>query len=484
MEFPVPIPDMLPLTRALAGPAPRWIAVGLALLNLVAIGRAIVRGHGVSSTLAWILAVLAFPGVGAVAYLLLANPGIGRTVRRRASAASETGASPLPVAGLDETERRIVQLAGELSGLGGSAGNRVDLLVEDEGAFERIEEALAGARRSIWAENYIVRNDATGHRFLELLAGRAAAGVDVRLLYDAVGSLGLDGARLRAIRDAGGQAEPFLPVNPLRRRWAVHLRNHRKLTIVDGTAAFTGGMNVGDEHAGRSRRRGVRRFRDTHLRVEGPSVRDFASVFADDWKFATGESLALPEGSGDGAGSSVVCPLPSGPDQRFNASAHAFFAGVASARRSCYVTTPYFIPDEPMLRALVTAASSGVDVRVMVPLRNDAPLVGAAARSYYPELIGGGVRVFEYGPAMLHAKSMVVDGRWGIVGSANVDIRSFRLNFEIGALVLDPVFAGKLTRRFLSDLGRSVEVTPAALRATSLARRLLQGVARLLSPLL
>lgn len=463
---------------------PWWLTTAIAILDLFAIARALVRGHGVTSTVAWICGVIAFPGVGALAYLLLANPSIRRTVRRRAAASTSTASAAGAPSPVPADDRRLSTLAAELTGFAPTAGNRVSLLVEEVGAFEEIEAALAQARETIWAEYYIVKNDETGHRFLELLAERARAGVRVLLLCDAVGSMGLDAGRLRAIRAAGGRVEPFLPLNPLRRRWSVHLRNHRKLIVVDGTVAFTGGMNVGDEYSGRSKRRGGQHFRDTHLAIEGPAVRQYAELFVEDWKFATDEALTIADRPRSAPGSSIVCPLPSGPDQILNASAHVFFAGIMSARSRCFLTTPYFVPDEPTIRALVTAAQSGVDVRVLVPARCDVRIVGAAARSYYRELVRGGVRIFEYRPSMLHAKSMVVDDRWGLVGSANVDMRSFRLNFEIGALVMDKSFAELMARRFLEELDASIEITPESLSSVGIHRQLLQGAARLLSPIL
>lgn len=476
---------MQALTFSFAHRFTEWDLSGLvvAAVDIVAIGRALLRGHGVTSTLAWILAILAFPGAGAIAYLLLANPSIRKTVRRKLAASkARPGASQT-----DSDDDRVIRLAERLTGLPATSRNRVELLVEDQMAFGRIEEELRAATKSIWVEYYIVRNDETGHRFLDLLAARARAGVAVRLLYDAVGSMRLDAARLRAIRVAGGFAEPFLPLNPFRRRWAVHLRNHRKLIVLDGTTVFTGGMNVGDEYSGRSRLRGGQHFRDSHLRIQGSAVRYFAQVFVEDWLFAVGEPLSLPAASAEPAvvaGSSLVCPLPSGPDQRLNASAHAYFAGIMTARKTCYLTTPYFAPDEATLTALVTAAQSAVDVRILLPARCDVPLVGTAARSFYRDLLRGGVRIFEYRPSMLHAKSMSIDESWGIVGSANVDMRSFRLNFEIGALVRDPGFAADLTLRFLQELEESTEITIEALAREGFAQRFAQAIARLMSPLL
>jgi len=475
---------MMPSLLGLTGPLSTWFALAVALLDVVAIGRALVRGHGVESTLAWILGILAFPGVGAVAYLLVANPSIRRTRRRRRVHAerrrlawSERGEP------LDPRDAPLLAAAVAGTGIHATAGNRVGLLIEDESAFQQIEAAIRGARTSVWAEYYIVRDDETGRRFLDLLTDRAKAGVDVRLLFDAVGSLGLDAARLEAVRSAGGHVESFLPLNPLRRRWAVHLRNHRKMVLVDGEVAFTGGMNVGDEYSGLARRRGGVHFRDAHLRVAGPAVADLAQVFADDWSFATGEEprLPLPAAPGDG---SVVALVPSGPDQAVNASGLVYFTGIATARTSCWLTTPYFVPDQPTQQALIASALRGVDVRILLPRDCDVTLAGWAARSFYPDLVAAGVRIFEYAPAMLHAKTLVVDGRWAVVGSANVDVRSFRLNFELGVGLDDPGLARALLARFEEYQAGSHEITRTELKGLSRATRLGRGLARLASPIL
>ncbi len=456
---------------------------------------AITRTKGVTATLAWIFAIMALPILGATLYFLIANPSIKRTTRKKRQAAEEVrGAianqlgdrpSALRSAQLNASECSIVRLSEALTENVATEGNHVDLLARDEDAFQRIETALRSATRSIWAEYYIIRSDETGMRFLDLLIERAKQGIEVRLLYDAVGSIGLDARRLREIRKAGGRAEGFLPLNPLRRRWAFHLRNHRKLIVVDGEVGFTGGMNMGDEYSGRARRRGRAHFRDTHLSLRGPAVEALAQTFAEDWNFATDETLAPPIRPQPIPGAtSVVAVVSSGPDQEYNAAAFIYFSGIAAAQERCYVTSPYFIPDEPTLLALVSAAKRGVDVRLLLPARSDVMLIGPAGRSYYPWLVEAGVRIFEYQPSMLHAKTMMVDGRWGMVGSANVDVRSFRLNFELGAIMFDRAFAARLESRFLADLEQSREVSRAEVDARTFATRFGCGLARLLSPLL
>ena len=466
-------------------------------LDAVALVHAVTRHLGVTSTLAWIFFILFLPGVGPLAYFLLASPRI-RTTRRRKRLAGEAvraalrrslGREPLS-AEIDDSAplaRSVLFLGTRLTGLPPSGGNRLDLLLDNEAAFRSKAEAVRGAERSVWAEYYIVEDDETGRAFLAALAERAAAGCDVRFLYDAVGSSGIPGEALDALRAAGGRAEAFLPVNPLRRRWSTHLRNHRKLLVVDERIGFTGGMNVGDEYARGVFSGGVRKsrpWRDAHLRLEGPAVLDLSTVFAEDWTFAAGDRLVPSSVPLPFPGGSVVAVVPSGPDQDANANAHIYFAALSGALERCWLTTPYFVPDEPTVRALCNAAYRGIDVRVLVPAESDVPLAQAAGRFFYGPLLRSGVRIFEYQPAVLHAKTVVVDGAWSLVGSANLDFRSFTLNFELGAIVFDRAFAARLEERFARDLAESREVSLPSVERRRFAERARLGFARLLAPLL
>ncbi|MCB9547758.1 MAG: cardiolipin synthase [Myxococcales bacterium] len=461
------------------------VIAGLAL-DAYAIGRALLRHHGVSTTLFWILAIVFVPFVGALFYLTAASPYLPRrkaTRRRKAirgAGLGPQGGEPPP----DPTG--LFALCARLTELTPTTGNHLKFLGEGQQAFAALEAGLAAAQASIWAEYYIIKNDETGGRFLDLLIARARAGVQVYLLFDAVGSLGLDGRRLKALRAAGGHAEAFLPVNPLRRRWSVHLRNHRKVVVIDGQLALTGGMNVGDEYSGRGRRHGGPHFRDAFVQVEGPAVYDLAQVFAEDWAYATDQVLPLPEQAEPLPGGSTLAVVASGPDQRQNAHALAWFTAISTARQRIWLTSPYFVPDQPTSRALIAAALRGVDVRVLLPSmpHMDVKLVGWASRGYFAPLLAAGVRVFEYGPSMLHAKTFVGDDALGFVGSANVDLRSMGLNFEVSTVVTDAAFVHTLAERFLVDQGVSTELTLAAVRAVSVPRRLLYGAARLWSPLL
>lgn len=472
--------------RLVPSPA-TWLAVVQVVVAVPAVGFALVRRREPTSTLAWILAILLVPIVGGLAYFALANPYVARPRRRRRDAAARTRAQN-PVHAHDDTcvderaVRSLLEGCHRLTGLPATHGNRVTLFPGTADAEAARLAAVAAASRSVWAEYYIVHGDDAGRRFLSLLVQRAHEGLDVRLLVDAVGSSDIDRASVAALRAAGGHVAVFHPVNPFRRRWAVHLRNHRKVLVLDGEAAFVGGMNIGDNYAARRRKMPVP-FRDTMMRVEGPGAADLARVFAEDWCFMRGEALPLPAEEPH-PGHSTVAILPSGPDQPHNATAFAWFAAVGLALERCWLTTPYLVPDAAMLAALTHAARRGVDVRILVPRRADFWLMDLVNRSYYPALLASGARVFEYAPSMLHAKTLLVDAHLALVGSANVDMRSFDLNFEVGALVFDRALAADVARAIEHDLADCREVTPSDLRRLSLAALLAQGAAKLLSPVL
>lgn len=457
------------------------------ILDAAAILAALWRTQGAERTLMWVFAILAFPALGALAYFFLANPSVKRTTsRRRAATMILSGpAKAYDLCAPKKGDTSMISLAAAATCQEPTDGNLVVLLPEAPGAFDAIMNAIKNAEKSVWVEFYIINRDETGERFLRLLAEVAKRGVEVRLLFDAVGSLRIDDDLISEIKTGGGKVEAFHPLSPFARRWSVHLRNHRKLVIIDGKCAMTGSMNVGNEYSWRFLKRGMTRFQDVHLSIEGPAVLDFCIVFAEDWAFAVGEPLPMPsrEQPIESPGAKVV-PLPSGPDQEINASALLYFGGITSATKSVWLTTPYFIPDESISRALESAAIRGVDVRIIVPAKTDAVLVGPAGRHYFRRLLKSGVRILENSQEMLHSKTMVIDGEMAMVGSANLDIRSMRLNFELGVLVADPQLAGALADRFRAAEANSREVLLEGLMAKDFKVQALERFARLLSPIL
>jgi cardiolipin synthase A/B len=363
-----------------------------------------------------------------------------------------------------------------------SRGNRAEILVNGDRIFPAMLGAIAGARRTVNLLTYIYWRGDIGSRFADAVCERASAGASCRVLLDAIGSAKMDSDLIDRMRDCGVAVHRFRPPKAYAIRRGNN-RTHRKLLVVDGTVGFTGGVGIADEWTGDAQ--DPEHWRDTHVRVEGPVVRGLQGSFAENWLEATGEVLAGPDDlpeldpiSGEGAAMLSVRSSAGVGDTDVET---VFFLTIAAARRTIDLTSAYFAPRPAFLHALADAARSGVAIRVLVPGPFiDKDVVRHTARSVYGELLQAGVRVFEYAPTMLHAKSMVVDGVWSTVGSANFDNRSFQLNDETVLGVQDEGFAAQLTEAFERDLERSDEITLDGWKSRPLIDRPREAAARLL----
>ncbi len=439
------------------------------------------------ATLAWIFALAWLPAIGIAVYYFFGPRRLARRKLRRTASRALVRAAVGAIRA-DTEDVQFAQLA-ELVVRAGDAAPlravRLDLFTEGDECYDAIVADIRAATHHVHVAYYIFDGDHTGTRIRDALIERAKAGVEVRLLLDGIGAYSLTRRFLAPLRAAGARVEWFNPVtlSRLRPRLA-NFRTHRKIVICDGTVGYTGGMNVADCHS--ALRSGPRAWRDTHLRIAGQAVRTLQRVFLEDWHYACGSAPVTPEylpPPGE-PGERFVQIVASGPDQDVYSIHKLFFAAIASAKQRVLITTPYFVPDEPIVSALVTAALRGVDVRVLIPAEGDSRLVDWASRSYLPELLSAGVRIWEYLPRFLHAKTMVVDYELGIVGTANFDNRSFRLNFEVVAAAYDAELTTRLATAFHDDLGRAREITPRSLARRPVWDRLGESAARLLSPLL
>jgi cardiolipin synthase A/B len=482
-----------------------WLGIVVEIVALGLIPLVILRRKEPSSTAAWILALLFLPGLGATLFLLFGRDRVRLPVRwkrdadlalsqrRRhqhhhlhASPAQRDALACIPTA----VDRELFRISSALPGGEPSTGNAADLLVDGAATYAAIGAAIDAAAHHVHAEYYLVARGDVADWLAERLVAAAARGVAVRLLLDGFGSFWIGRRWVRALRAAGVEVAFFLPARLIFFQ-PMNLRNHRKIVVVDGETAFTGGINVMDEY------RGVHAeapWRDTHLRVRGPAAQALGHVFELDWHFATrreiphdpaaSRALAAPRGEHDAATVAIVCSGPDVVGPQRETIHRIFFGAITLARSRVYITTPYFIPDRAIIVALQTAALRGVDVRLLLPKLNNHPFVGQAGRSFYEDLLWAGVAVYEYGPGMIHAKTMVVDGAVAMVGSANMDLRSFRLNFEVHALVQDAVTAAQLEACFEADLAVSLPIDPVTFAARPWTQKVIEGAARLLSPLM
>jgi cardiolipin synthase A/B len=441
-----------------------------------------------TATVAWCLLVLFVPLIGAFCFWAFGyNYLLHRVRHRRGEHAGHHKQHPHPDSlhhQSDRGEHDLGELAERLNAYPLRRGNALTVYHETEHAYNALLDAIESARQYIHLEYFILRADATGDRLYEQLARKANEGVEVRLLYDAMGSLHLKGRSLRPLREAGGQTAVFLPLNPLHSLIRINLRNHRKITVVDGRVGFTGGMNIGDEYLGKSSKFGY--WRDSFLRVEGPAVADLQSVFREDWEFARRETLsetryAPPQPD---AGNVSVQIADSGPDQEVNTIREIYFLAITSARRRLWIASPYLVPDNGLFDALRAARFRGIDVRILTLLRPDHYISYYAGLYYAADLLAYGVKIYLYRKGMMHAKLMMVDGRWGMVGSANLDNRSLHLNFEVGCILHDVEQVEQLEAVYQRDLDNAVPLNQQALEARSLASRALENACRLFTPAL
>jgi cardiolipin synthase len=360
-------------------------------------------------------------------------------------------------------------------------GNQVQLFFRGEEAFASVVQAIESAEEEILLETYILRDDATGRKLLGLLGSAAARGVRVRVLADAYGSWTTKGSFWREMQRLGIEARLFHPF------WS-HLRDllfrdHRKIIAVDRRISFTGGMNVANEY-GSSRHNKNASWRDTHVRIEGPTAWELALVFSEGWERSGGVSLHLPPLAPTDTSGALTLVLDARPGRGHAETAAVLAAVVGASRKRLWITNSYFAPNRMTIRLLGQAAQRGVDVRLLLQGRTDMPLVRHAGHGNFPALLASGVRIFEYQSAILHAKTLVVDDCVSVVGSSNLDFRSFYFNAECNVLIFDDAIGRTMAQAFEEDLGQSLEMRLQAWNQRPLAHRVGDALARCFSPLL
>ena len=365
-------------------------------------------------------------------------------------------------------------------------GNKVDIYRESNEFFSALLESIENAKYSINIQFYIFKSDSIGTQIINLLEKKQKEGVRVKILYDAIGSRTLKSKVFNKLIALGGQVEAFLPHKLKKLRFNINYRNHRKLVIIDDSIGFIGGFNIGDEYLGRCAKFGL--WRDTHLKIEGPATTYMNLRFMMDWRFASNEDIDLTSylyKPTKKVGSVSVQIVSSGPDTDLEEIKYGYIKMMQSAKKYIYIQSPYFILDETLLNTLKLAIFQGIDVRIMLPSKPDHPFVYWASWSYAGELLNLGAKVYLYSEkAFLHAKTVVIDDEVCSIGTANMDIRSFSLNFEVNAFVYSQELSKLQREIFESDILNSVELTKEVYKSRNLTIRFKESISRLLSPIL
>ncbi len=370
-----------------------------------------------------------------------------------------------------------------LSGMELTRGNRVELLINGDATFTSILDGVAGAKEYILFQFYMFHDDGLGRRVQDALIARATAGVRVYVLYDEIGSGGLPDSYVDRFRAAGVQVSSFKPTQGSRNRFQQNFRNHRKMVVVDGKTAWVGGHNVGDEYLGLDP--DTSPWRDTHVKLEGPVALQLQATILSDWYWAVRQIPELNwEPTAAEEGDVPVMIMPFSPSQDYETASLFFITALNSARERIWLSAPYFVPDEGIIKALELAALRGVDVRIITTGTPDSWPVYLAAFSYIDKLRDTGIRFYAYKPGFLHEKVMLVDDRVSTVGTPNFDNRSFRLNFEVTAMVVDKAFAAEMEAMFTDDFAHAELIDPADIDARPFWWKLAVNLSRLASPVL
>ncbi|SEE75696.1 cardiolipin synthase [Pseudomonas coleopterorum] len=465
------------------------------LLHVLGIGaavHAVLTVRTAQGSIAWALSLMFIPYLTLIPYLVFGRSTFDGYIeaRRHANKEMHTAIADLDwrpwieeaLAARKSTSYASLRAMPKLGRMPCLANNRVGLLVNGHATFDAIFAAIREAKQAVLVQFFIIHDDHIGRQLQGLLLQKASEGVQVYVLYDQVGSHALPREYVERLRDGGVNVKAFATQSGWLNRFQVNFRNHRKIVVVDGIKGFIGGHNVGDEYLGGNPK--LSPWRDTHVSISGPVIACLQESFAEDWFWAARElpPLILPDAYEEDG---VLCQvLATGPADSYETCSLFFVESIHAANERVWITTPYFIPDEAVFAALRLAVLRGVDVRILLPSRPDHKVVYAASSLFAFEAVRAGVRMFRYGPGFLHQKVVLIDDEITAIGSANMDNRSFRLNFEIMLLTVDKDFTGEVERMLLDDFAQSREIDVRDSKETHRLQKLGMRVARLISPIL
>lgn len=452
-----------------------------------------------SSLWAWVLLLIFLPVIGFLLYFLFgrphnkskgrhsgiyANPALKERIDSQLEKVEDGPADGGPA--LSKELQGLVRMNLKSAAAPLSSDNRIQIFNDGERKFQALFEDIKKAEYHIHLEYYILKNDGIGNQLMDLLAVKAKEGVEVLFLYDDIGSNALPRDFFKAFIEAGGRAAASLPSRLPLFNPRINYRNHRKIAVIDGAIGYIGGFNVGDEYLGEKKELGY--WRDTHIRIEGGAVQSMQHGFLIDWNHASFnhpvkyKDAYFPETKAQaGAAIQVVA---SGPDEPIDQIKNGMLKLIVAAQSTIRIQTPYFVPEESILDALRVAALCGIDVAIMIPNKPDHPFVHDASLSFLEEMVDAGVKVYRYQNGFLHAKTVTVDGKAATVGSANLDVRSFTLNYEANAFIYDQKTVAELDHIFAQDVKLSTQMTKELFEQRTLVERGKQRLARLVAPIL
>ena len=420
-------------------------------------------------TIGWIVSLNALPAIAVPAYLVFGRSKFkGFIFARQFEDADMTDLikslreKAAPFLGIDEevpsgSVGRIKALE-YLAKMPVLKGNQVELLVDGETTFASIFEGIEAATEYVLIQFFIIHDDELGNELKHRLCAKAREGVRVFFLFDEVGSNKLPASYIKELRDSGARIHSFQTTRGSGNRFQLNFRNHRKIVVIDGRVGWVGGHNVGDEYLGKTTR--FEGWRDTHMRITGPSVLGLQFAFMEDWNWATDERLSLGWDFVAAEGSSTpVLILPSGPADEVATASLMFQHAIHSARKRIWIASPYFVPDDGIINALQLAEMRGVDVRVLIPDEPDHLLVYMSAFAFFGKMLKSGIEIYRYTAGFMHQKVFLVDDAASAIGTANLDNRSFRLNFEITGIVLERDFADQVKGMLENDFARARQMT-------------------------
>ncbi len=469
------------------------------LIAFTLIIRLLLYGIRPTKTLAWLLVIFTIPVAGMLFYFIL-----GRNRRKNKFfklkktkevlqylekvdefyfAVDEDEDRMIPTSIKDHT--KLVKLITKSSKFSPSINNELIVLKNGPSTFDAIFKAMEGAEQFIHIQYYIFEEGELAEKIMSILQRKVKEGVEVRFMYDGFGSSALSRHYLKRLKQAGIEVYGFLPMRFGRLLSSVNYRNHRKIVVIDSAVAFTGGINVSDKYIKGDGNLGM--WYDTHLQLKGPIVNSLQAVFAMDWNFASGKDNILSVQyflEQSAIGKSIVQIVSSGPDSDFSSIQQLYFSIINSAKKYVYITNPYIIPGEALLKALQVAAMSGIDVRLLVPANSDNFLVKWSVRAYFEDFLEAGVKIYLFPDGFLHSKVIVSDDELTTIGTANLDIRSFEQNYEVNILIYEKKFAQKLKQDFLKDCKKSNQICYEEYLKRTKIERLKEGVAKVFSPVL